>query len=64
MGIAMPISNMHGPRPKGRGFNISMKKRLTQKEIREIMLKNAQVLMSEKYRTKQQEISGEKRIKS
>jgi len=55
---------MHGPRPKGRGFNISMKKRLTQKEIREIMLKNAQVLMSEKYRTKQQEISGEKRIKS
>lgn len=24
MGIAMHISNMHGPRPKGRGFNILM----------------------------------------
>ena len=24
MGIAMPISNMHGSRPKGQGFNILM----------------------------------------
>lgn len=40
-----------------------MKKRLTQKELREILLKNAKVLMSEKYKTEYQEISGEKRKK-
>lgn len=38
-----------------------MKKRLTQKELREILLKNAKVLMSEKYKTEYQEISGEKK---
>lgn len=31
-----------------------MKKRLTQKELREILLKNAKLLMSEKYKTEYQ----------
>ena len=41
--------------------NYSRLEESTQKELREILLKNAKVLMSEKYKTEYQEISGKKK---
>lgn len=38
-----------------------MKKRLTQKELREILLKNAKFLLSEEFKAPSHEISGEKK---